>query len=203
MSFAAMPLRQFIDDLASGSPTPGGGSAAAVSGATAAALAEMVCNLTIGKDRYADVESMMREHREELSGLRAHLLTLADDDAAAFDDVMEAFRMPKGDERSRAIQDASKHAAEVPMETAEHCMMVLQHAEAIAAKGNQNSVTDAGTAALLAHAGLHAALYNVRINLAGIDDDDFCGDMADTVDELVGRAETTLRETQAIVDEAL
>ncbi|MFO8133017.1 MAG: cyclodeaminase/cyclohydrolase family protein [Thermoplasmatota archaeon] len=203
MSFADAPVQQFIDDLASGSPTPGGGSAAAVSGATAAALAEMVCNLTIGKDRYAAVEDEMREHRGQLAALRSHLLSLADDDAAAFDQVMAAFRMPKGDERSQAIQDASRHAAEIPMETAEHCLQVLEHAASIARQGNQNSVTDAGTAALLAHAGLHAALYNVRINLGGIDDEAFCSQMADRVEQLTEAAERRLQATRAAVDEAL
>jgi len=203
MSFADVTVQQFIDDLASSSPTPGGGSAAAVSGAMAASLAEMVCNLTVGKDRYAAVEDEMREHREQLAALRETLLELADDDAAAFDDVMAAFRMPKGDERSRAIQDASKHAAEIPMETAEHCMTVLEHAAPVAQKGNQNSVTDAGTAALLAHAALHAALYNVRINLGGIKDEDFCGEMTSRVDALTEQAADRLRETRTIVDEAI
>lgn len=203
MSFADASLQQFIDDLASGSPTPGGGSAAAVSGAMAASLAEMVCNLTVGKERYADVDAEMRKHREELAELRGRLLELADDDAAAFDDVMAAFRQPRGDERSRAIQEASKQAAEVPMETAEHCMEVLQHTEAIARKGNQNSVTDAGTAALLAHAALHAALYNVRINLGGITDERFCIEMTDRVEQLTSEAEEQLQQTRAAVDEAL
>lgn len=203
MSFADATLRQFIDDLASGSPTPGGGSAAAVSGAMAASLAEMVCNLTVGKDRYADVEAEMREHREELAAVRAHLLTLADEDAAAFDDVMAAFKQPKGDERSEAIQEASKQAAEVPMETAERCLKVLRHTEPIARRGNQHSVTDAGTAALLAHAALHAALYNVRINLGGIDDEGFCTEMTDRVEQLTDQAEQQRQATRDAVDEAL
>ncbi len=203
MSFADATIRHFIDDLASGSPTPGGGSAAAVTGATAAALAEMVCNLTIGKDRYADVEDEIEEHREELAELRARLLELADDDAAAFDAVMAAFKQPKGDERSQAIQEASKQAAEVPMKTAERCMEVLQHAEPVARKGNQHSVTDAGTAALLAHAALHAALYNVSVNLGGIEDEGFCSEMADRTEQLTSRAEEQLQATRVIVDEAL
>ncbi len=203
MTFASMPLEQFIDDLASGSPTPGGGSAAAVSGATAAALAEMVCNLTIGKERYADVDAVMRKHREQLAGLRETLLELADRDAAAFDRVMAAFKQPKGDERSQVIQQASKHAAEVPMETAERCLEVLHHAADVARNGNQNSVTDAGTAALLAHAALHAALYNVRINLGGITDAAFCSEMADRVDRLTMQGGEQLQATRDVVDEAL
>lgn len=203
MSFADCTLQQFIDDLASGSPTPGGGSAAAVSGAMAAALAEMVCNLTVGKDRYADVEDEMRKMQEKLTAVRAQLLVLADDDAAAFNDVMAAFKMPKGDERGRAIQEASKHAAQVPMETAEQCMAVLEYAEGIAKKGNQNSITDAGTAALLAHAALYAALYNVRINLGGIDDEAFCSEMDSRVEKLTSRADERLQVTSDVVDEAL
>ena len=203
MSFADASLQQFIDDLASGSPTPGGGSAAAVSGAMAASLAEMVCHLTIGKERYADVDAEMRGVRDRLADTRAALLELADDDAAAFDEVMAAFKMPKGDERSQAIQEASKHAAEVPLETAEHCMDVLEQAVIVSRKGNQNSITDAGTAALVAHAALNAALYNVRINLGGITDEAFCREMTTRVEQLTGRAAERLRETRAAVDEAL
>ena len=203
MSFAGASLQQFIDDLASGSPTPGGGSAAAVSGAMAASLAEMVCHLTIGKERYADVDAEIRGVRDRLADTRAALVELADDDAAAFDEVMAAFKMPKGDERSQAIQEASKHAAEVPLETAEHCMDVLEQAVIVARKGNQNSITDAGTAALVAHAALNAALYNVRINLGGITDEAFCREMTTRVEQLTGRAAERLRETRAAVDEAL
>jgi formiminotetrahydrofolate cyclodeaminase len=203
MSFAEQSLRQFLAHLASGSPTPGGGSAAAVSGGIAASLAEMVCNLTIGKERYAAVDAQMREVRDTLANTRAALLKLADEDAAAFDDVMAAFKMPKGDERSQAIQQASKHATEVPLETAEHCMDVLKKAAIVARTGNQNSITDAGTAALLAHASLNAALYNVRINLSGITDETFCSKMISRVEQLTGQASERLQETCTVVNEVL
>ena len=203
MSFAEQTLEQFIENLASGSPTPGGGSAAAVSGAIAASLAEMVCNLTIGKDRYAAVDAEMRGVRDMLADTRAALIELADDDAEAFDEVMVAFKMPKGEKRSRAIQEASKHAAEIPLETAKHCLDVLEQAVIVARKGNQNSITDAGTAALVAHAALNAALYNVRINLGGISDEAFCSEMTARVEQFTGRAAERLWDTSAAVDEAL
>ncbi|MCD6299364.1 MAG: cyclodeaminase/cyclohydrolase family protein [Thermoplasmata archaeon] len=194
-------LKEFMEKLASGSPTPGGGSAAAVGGAMAAALSEMVCNLTIGKEKYASVQGQIEEEMAKLAPYRKRLMEIVDEDSGAFDEVMKAFRMPKDmDGRKEAIQNAYKLAASVPMETAEVCMDVLESAVVVARIGNKNSITDAGSSALLAHASLNAALLNVRINLSGINDDAFRAEMEKKVEMLEKRADGKLKEAVRIVD---
>ena len=194
-------LKEFMEKLASGSPTPGGGSAAAVGGAMAAALSEMVCNLTIGKEKYTSVQGQIEEEMAKLAPYRKRLMEIVDEDSGAFDEVMKAFRMPKDmDGRKEAIQNAYKLAASVPMETAEVCMDVLESAVVVARIGNKNSITDAGSSALLAHASLNAALLNVRINLSGINDDAFRAEMEKKVEMLEKRADGKLKEAVRIVD---
>ena len=198
-------MGQFIQKLASGSPTPGGGSAAALAGAMAASLSEMVCNLTIGKEKYASVQNRMEEEGKKLALCRERLVEIVDEDAGAFDRVMEAFRMPKNSEgekaaRAEAIQSAYKLAASVPMETAGKCMEVLERAVVVAQLGNKNSITDAGSSALLAHASLNAALLNVRINLSGIKDEAFRNDMEKKAEDMMRRADEKLKEAAKIVE---
>jgi len=197
-------LNQFIQKLGSGSPTPGGGSAAALGGAMAAALAEMVCNLTIGKEKYASVQEEIKEEKEKLASCRKRLMDIIDEDSKAFDEVMKAFRMPKDSEaRKKAIQSAYKLAASVPMETAEKCMEVLEHSAVVAKIGNRNSITDAGSSALLAHASLNAALLNVRINLSGIKDREFAEKMERQIGEIQKQADEKLNYVKKILDEAI
>ncbi|MDD3493672.1 MAG: cyclodeaminase/cyclohydrolase family protein, partial [Candidatus Thermoplasmatota archaeon] len=131
MSLAEQRLTEFMDILASGAPTPGGGSAAALGGAMGAALAEMVCNLTLGKDAYADVQEEVSRVQAACREHRRRLISLVDEDASAFDQVMVAFKMPKGEERSSAIQAGYRKAASVPLETARHCLGVLEQAATI------------------------------------------------------------------------
>ncbi|HDS59962.1 MAG TPA: methenyltetrahydrofolate cyclohydrolase [Thermoplasmatales archaeon] len=203
MSLAEQRLTEFMDTLASGAPTPGGGSAAALGGAMGAALAEMVCNLTLGKDAYADVQEEVSRVQAACREHRRRLISLVDEDASAFDQVMVAFKMPKGEERSSAIQVGYRKAASVPLETARHCLGVLEQAATIARIGNRNSITDAGVSALMAHAALHAALLNVKINLSGIRDRAFVEETTDLLADMEDRATRKLRETQELVHEAL
>lgn len=203
MSFADMTVREFVAELSTDDATPGGGSGAAITGAMGAALGEMVCNLTIGKEDFEHVEADMVAARETLEGHRERLLDLADEDSAAFDELMAAYRTPEDEGKAEAIEEASKTAAEVPLETAQECLAVIEESIDVAAKGNPHSVTDAGTAALLAHAALESALYNVEINLGSIDDEDFCEEMRKETDELVTAADAALAEVQDAVDENL
>jgi formiminotetrahydrofolate cyclodeaminase len=165
----------FIDKLAGPSATPGGGSAAALAGAMGAALVAMVCNLTVGKKRFADVEDEVRNVLDQAEALRMQLTSLADADTAAFDQVMAAYRLPKETEdqqaaRQAAIQAALRQATQVPLETAIACATVARLAARVIAKINPNALSDAGAAALLAEAGLRGAQLNVAINLADIHD---------------------------------
>lgn len=204
MTFAELSVADFHEALASSSPTPGGGSAAAIAGASAAAAVEMVCHVTLSDDDFEAVHDELADAVAALEALRETLHGLADEDAAAFDDVMAAFRRPSDDpDRSAAIQAAMTTAAEVPLETAERCLEVIDHAAYAAAEGNQNAVTDAGTGALLAHAALRAALFNVDINLASIDDDAVVDRLSTRRDELHAAADDRLEDVEGTVADAL
>lgn len=159
----------FIDQLAAGTPTPGGGSAAAKSGAMAAALVAMVARLTIGKKKYADVEPVMQDVLAQAEALRHKLEEAVVQDAQAFEAVMTAYKLPK-DEPSRAerIEKATLTAAEVPLMVARHAVEVISLALKCATLGNINAITDAASGGALALAALTSAGYNVRINLSSI-----------------------------------
>lgn len=204
MTFAEMSIKEFQDALASENPTPGGGSAAAITGASAAASVAMVCRVTVNDDEYESVHDEMAEIMTDLDTLAEELNELADEDAAAFDAVMSAYRRSSDDpERSDAIQDAMTTAAEVPLETAEHCLEIIEHAEFVAANGNQNAVTDAGTGALLAHAAANAALYNVDINLTSLDPSDTVDSLKQRRESVQEHVDTTLERVNDIVSAAL
>ena len=160
-------LSGFIDSVASASPAPGGGTVAAVAGSMAAALAAMVGRLTVGRKKYADVETEFRGIIEQAEGLRATLLRLGDEDAAAYEAVMAAYGIPKdrGDERQAAIQTAMLKAAAVPMRTLEAARDVARLCVRVAAAGNVNARSDGGVGGMLAGAAARGAYYNVLINV--------------------------------------
>jgi glutamate formiminotransferase/formiminotetrahydrofolate cyclodeaminase len=154
---ANMKISSFLSELASNSPAPGGGSVAALSGALGAALTSMVCNLTVGKEKYTDVQDEIKQVLKKSESLRKKLTDLIDKDTEAFNDVIKAFRMPKETEgqkkkRSQAIQEGYKIAATVPLETSKICEKILDVALVVAEKGNQRSITDASVSALMAKA---------------------------------------------------
>ena len=159
----------FLDEVASDKPTPGGGSAAAFAGALAASLVSMVAKLTRGKKGYAEVEKEMSQVLIEAEQLRADLRDAVDQDKEAFNQVMAAYRIPKGDSaREERIQAATLQAAEVPLVVAQKSLRVAELALIASELGNKNAITDAGAGAALAHAALISAGYNVRINLTSI-----------------------------------
>ena len=169
------PGADFLDALAAKTPTPGGGSAAAYSAAAGAALVAMVARLTIGRKKYAEVESQMKQLLEDAERLRAELTKAVDEDAEAFDAVMRAFRLPKDTqqqkaERSEAIEKATIYAARVPLKVASKAVEVIKLAVQAVSDGNLNAISDGATGAALASAALTGAGYNVRINLASIKD---------------------------------
>lgn len=195
----------FLDEVASSSPAPGGGSVAAVSGALGVALTAMVCNLTIGKKKYAEVEEEMKGILASAEAQRAQFTELIDKDADAFKKVMEAFGLPKETEeqkalRSAAITAATKEAALVPLEVMKHCIDGLALAQQVAANGNRNSVSDAGVSALMLHAACEAAALNVMINLNGLSDAEFVGWKTDEVNSLRKTSTMMLEEAMEIVD---
>lgn len=171
-------VNQFLQELASVSPAPGGGSVAALSGALGAALVAMVCRLTVDKPKYAEVSEELRRVLSEVDELRRKLGELVERDTQAFDAVMAAFRLPKETEeqkgeRSAAIQQATRLATEVPLEVLSLSARVLELSHIVAEKGNVNSVSDAGVAAEMARAAARGAAFNVKINLSGLKDEAF------------------------------
>ena len=176
-------VKEFLQETASDAPVPGGGSIAAMSGATAAALTAMVANLTIGKKKYAEVEEQMKAIQKRVNESRNGLIELIDKDAESFNGVMACFKMPKETEeekksRKEAIQQATKEAERVPMNIAEIVMELMIDIETVVQKGNNNAVTDGAVAAMMARTAVLAALYNVKINLGSIKDEDFVQEMA-------------------------
>jgi glutamate formiminotransferase/formiminotetrahydrofolate cyclodeaminase len=172
-SQAVPPREVFLDELAAATPTPGGGSAAAYAVAQAASLTAMVARLTLGKKKYAEVEKQMVALRDGADKLRRELNADVDRDAAAFEQLMAAMKLPResDDEKARredAIQTASLNAARVPLEVSRKALAVLKLAVEAAELGNLNAISDAGSASALARAGLTGAGYNVRINLLGL-----------------------------------
>ena len=188
-------IQKFLDALAGSSSTPGGGSAAAVMGAMGAALVSMVCNLTIGKKNYAEVEAEMREVLGQSENLRHRLTGMINDDVQAFNQVMTAYGMPKNSDeekarRTAAIQDALKRATEVPLSCAKVCFEVMQLSKRAAEKGNVNVVSDAGVAVLAAYAGLKSAALNVYVNTAAIKDEAFNKQKLSELDKVLADADS-------------
>jgi formiminotetrahydrofolate cyclodeaminase len=196
---AGRTLGEFAELLAQGTPTPGGGSAAALAGGLAASLVRMVCDLTIGREKYRDAEEELRGVRERAAGLGRDLLALVDRDAEAYGAVVAARRLPRGTPaeqaaRDRALQNAVSFATETPAATAEACAALMELAIVTARRGNRNAASDAGSAALLAYAGVRAAVLNIRVNLQGIVDPGRVARLRDRVRRLEVDAEKRREE---------
>jgi glutamate formiminotransferase/formiminotetrahydrofolate cyclodeaminase len=201
-------LSGFVASVASPSPTPGGGSVAAHVGALAAALAQMVAGLTVGKKKYAAVDAEMRELAVRAAGLGNTLSALVARDAAAYSIVAAAYKLPAdGDaqqrEKTAKIDAALLHAAEVPLETARACADVAELALAVAERGNTNAASDAGVAALLADAGCVGASYNVRINVGALGEKERGVALSEEAKKLVARTKELVRRTSDVVEKGL
>ena len=169
------PIGIFLDELASGAPTPGGGSAAAIIGAMGAALVSMVCNVTIGKKGHEAVESEMKSVRDESEKLRLRLTALIAEDVAAFDALMAAYRLPKSNEedksrRAAAIQSSLLGATETPLKCARACAEVVALSRRAGEKGYAGVISDAGVGVLAANTALRSAALNVYINAPSLKD---------------------------------
>jgi len=201
-------LSGFVSSVASSNPVPGGGSVAAHAGALAAALAQMVAGLTIGKKKYVAVDAEMKEAALKAAALGNQLSALVKRDADAYARVSEAHKLPKeptdaAARRTEVITGALLEAAEVPLETARAAVEVAQLAVLVAEKGNTNAVTDAGVAALLAHAAAKGAAYNVRVNIQALEDKSKGQSLAGEAEQLVKKAGELADRTTAIVERAL
>ncbi|MCD8122566.1 MAG: cyclodeaminase/cyclohydrolase family protein [Clostridiales bacterium] len=187
-------IADWVDALASKAPTPGGGGASALGGALAAALGQMVANLTVGKKRYADVEEEMQESLAALAALQADFLKLADRDAEVFASLAAAYGLPSGTdeekaEKTRVLEENLLAASLVPLKMMEKAVAALYILEGVEAKGSRMAVSDAGVAAQFARAALTGAVMNVYINTKSMKDRE--------------RAEELNARSEALVDEGV
>ena len=200
--------KDFLTALASSAPAPGGGGGAAMAGALAAALASMVCNLTIGKEKFAAQECEVKALLQEAEQVRQDLLALVEDDAAVFNSFMACYKLPKTTDaekaaRTAAIRKAAKQAAEVPLAIARASFKVLQLAHRLVIIGNPGLITDGACSALLARAALRCAEYNVRINLGLTKDEAYNEQVAAELNKLLKTAEELEEQALAATDKAL
>ena len=197
-------VTKFLDELASNSPAPGGGSVAALAGAIGSALTSMVCNLTIGKKKYASAEPELKNILQKSETLRKMFAKLIDEDTDAFSKVMEAYGLPREPDdqkalRATAIQEATKEAALIPLEVMKHVIDALALTKTVAVNGNTNSISDTGVSALMLHAACESAALNVKINLNSIDDMEFVGWKREEVSSLLKTSRMKQEEVMQIV----
>ena len=208
MKLTDMTVDGFLAELASDSPAPGGGSAAALAGAIAASLCAMVCRLTLNRETFKDVWAVIGEAQIRAESLGSRLRELIDEDARAFTSVMTARRLPRDTEeqntvRQRAIQEATVRSARVPLETLEYLAALADLAAVCAELGNPGCVTDAGSAAQMIRAGAAAAAWNVRVNLPSIKDAKVKEDLGGAAVRLLEGTLTTVRKIDTMVDQSL
>ena len=202
MNLQDLTLKQFLEKTANNEPVPGGGSISALHGAVAAALTEMLANITIGKKNYSAVEETMKLNATKASALRTEFLTDIDRDAEAYNLVFQAFRLPKDTDeqkvlRSEKIQEATKVAAMVPMEVAERAFELLDLIGETTRKGNKNAITDGCVAMMTCRTAVLGALLNVRINLASIKDERFVKELSEKCNRIENE---TLRKEQELTE---
>ncbi|NOT86169.1 MAG: cyclodeaminase/cyclohydrolase family protein [Methylococcaceae bacterium] len=198
----------FLDQLASKTATPGGGGAAAIMGAQAAALISMVCNLTIGKPKYVEVDIEMQSLLRQSEALREQLTAMIKADADVFDCVMAAYGLAKTTEtetakRSMIIQEALKAATQVPLACARACADILKLSQIAAEKGNINVISDAGVAAMAAFGALKSAALNVYVNIGTLKDRDFAEACLAELEAVLLNAETTVEAVYQLVKSKL
>ena len=215
-SFRDLTIGGFVEELASGAPVPGGGSASAVAASLGAALVAMVASLSEGRPKYAAHADLHRRCREVGTRLAARFLDLADEDADAYADFAAAMKLPRDTDAERAARKtalslAARRAAEVPMLTVEACLELVATAESLVGRSNTNASSDLDVATLLGQAAARGAAANVMINLPSVDDDSFSGEatarvmgLLTSIDEIVASVHAGVRsgETRAPLEPA-
>lgn len=201
-------VSNFLDELASNSPTPGGGSVAALAGALGVALISMVGNLTVGKKKYEDVEEDIKKILSSSEKLRYELSQLIEEDVKVFNNFMSTYKMPKETEdekkvRAEKIQESLIEAAKVPLKVAYKCLDILSLSKEVAEKGNINVVSDAGVAALMAEAALESAILNVKINLKMIKDEKTIEKLSSSIKEILLKEKGQKEKVLEIVEQKI
>ena len=201
-------IKTYLDELASKAPTPGGGSAAALLGAQSAALTSMVCNLTIGKPKYAAVEADMQALLHKSEYLRATLTGMIKVDVDIFNQLMAAYGLAKATEqektaRSQQIQTVLREATLIPLDCAKACAEAIELSQEAADKGNINVISDAGVAVMSAYAGLKSAALNVYINAAGLKDRPFAEEKLEALEQILQGTDIQAEEIYQLVKNKL
>ena len=201
-------LQVFLDELASSAPTPGGGSGAAVMGAMGAALVSMVCNLTVGKKGYEEVEDDLKDVLKQAEALRDRLTDMIREDVEVFDRLMASYRLPKETDeekavRSEEIQASLKEATDVPLNCARACAEVIELCRDAAEKGNLNVISDAGVAVVAADAAMKSAALNVYINVGSIKDKAFAEERSTELEKILKGADGQTSEIYELVKSKL
>jgi formiminotetrahydrofolate cyclodeaminase len=197
-------VMDFLEQTASGTPVPGGGSVSALSAALGASLTEMVANLTINKKGYEAVEARMQDTAEKVRSLREKLTAAVDEDSNAYHNVLAAYKLPKATKaeqqiRSEEIQKAMQNAARVPMAVAYDALQAMDLAEGVIREGNRNAVSDGAVGVMMARTAVLGALYNVRINLQSVKDPVFVEEMTGAVEKLEKRVHDREKEILSYV----
>lgn len=200
--------KEFLALLASDAPAPGGGGAAAMAGALAAALASMQANITIGKKNFVEQQAEAELLLLQAENSRSKLLELAEDDAAVFSEFMRCYRLPKSNEeekllRSQSICRAAKRAAEIPLEIARESLRVMRLALRMAQIGNPHVITDGAVSGLLARAALRGSIYNIMVNLQLTQDEAYNMTLCQESNLLEQQAEKLEQEILALTDKVI
>mgnify|MGYP005842470927 CR=1 FL=1 len=193
MKLVEMKVNEFVDLMASDEPAPGGGSAAALEGALGAALTAMVCALTVGKKKYADVQELAIESQKKGNELKAQFVDVIDRDTEAFNAVSAVFAMPKGTDqekeaRAAAMQEALQGCTKTPFEMMELCCKALEMTHELLGKTNDSAASDLGVAALSLRAGIQGAWLNVLINIGSLKNKDLAADYKKKGEEMLAKA---------------
>jgi methenyltetrahydrofolate cyclohydrolase len=201
-------LQVFLDELADKTPTPGGGSGAAVMGAMGAALVSMVCNLTVGKKGYEEVEDDLKDVLEQSEALRDRLTDMIRADVEVFDRLMASYGMPKATDeekavRSEEIQASLKETTDVPLNCARACADAIELCRVAAEKGNLNVISDAGVAVVAADAAMKSAALNVYINVGSIKDKAFAEERLTELEKILKSADGQTSEIYELVKSKL
>lgn len=205
-------VNEFIEELASNSPAPGGGSVAALSASIGAALTSMVFNLTVGKKAYKNMseedQKRVDDTLESAQALKDEFLNLMNKDTEVFMEVMKAYKLPKETEeektfRKMKIQEGYKMALEIPMIVGEKSFEAYELIQIACELGNKNAISDAGVAALMIQSGIEGAVLNVKINLTALNDEDFKNEILQKCRHIVTQGRVRCEEIQKIVNEKI
>jgi len=199
---------EFLDDVSSGSPVPGGGSVSAIAGALGTSLVSMVLNLTTSSKKYQEFHQFASENQLIIARISDRLKSLVVEDSAAFDMVMAAYKLPKNTdeekaERRVAIEEATKKAIAVPLETGKQCIEGLEIINKVIEKTNRNAISDLGVANLLLKAGCEGAIYNVLINLSSISEDSYKNEVESVINRMQTRKEELFNDNRDRIERLL